>query len=153
MSVFSRLPFSCVLASISVLGVACASDSTDFAGTWTYNTGASGTISCPTGNDTLDLGGNEEFRPGTDSDLVVISSNGCNIKMNINGNHADAIPGQSCSTTQDGVTATITYNSMTYASESDVLSFNAAGTINLMGPGGEATCTIAASATLHQVSK
>jgi hypothetical protein len=153
MSVFSRLPFSCVLASIVAVAACAGSDSTEFTGTWTYNTGASGTISCPTGNNTLNLGGNEEFRPGTDSDLVVISSDGCNIKMNINGNHADAIPGQSCSTTQSGVTGTITFNSMTYTSESDVLSFNAAGTINLMGPGGEATCTLAASATLHQVSK
>lgn len=153
MSLFSRLSFSCALASILAVGACSSNDSTEFAGTWTYNPGASGTITCQTGNDTLNLGGNEEFRPGTDSDLVVISSDGCNIKMNINGNHADAIPGQSCATTQNGVTGTITFNSMTYTSESNVLSFSAAGTINLMGPGGEATCTIAASATLHQVSK
>lgn len=133
---------------------ACGGDGgTDFEGTWTYNPGSSGTISCSTGNDTLDLGGNEEFRGGTDSDLVVVSSTGCNIKLNINGNRADAVPGQSCSAVQDGVTRTMTFNSATYtADDNDMLSFAAQGTIRLMGPGGEATCTMALSGTLVKTS-
>ena len=150
MTVFSRLsvPFFLV-ASLAACG---SSGGTDFTGTWTYNTGASGTISCPSGNDTLDFTGNEEFRDGTDSDFVVVSSNGCNLKVNVDGNRADAIPGQSCATTSGGVTTTITFNSLSYTADHDTLAFAAAGTINLMGPGGEATCTLSASATLHKVS-
>ena len=140
------------LVAIGSIGACSSSSGTDFTGTWTYNAGASGTISCSTGNDTLNFTGNEEFRDGTDSDFVVVSSNGCNIKVNVTGNRADAVPGQSCASTSGGVTTTITFNSLSYTADKDVLSFAAAGTINLMGPNGEATCTLSGSATLHKVS-
>jgi hypothetical protein len=130
--------------------------SSDFEGTWTYNSGSSLTVTCPTGtgSDTADITGNEEFRPGTDTDFVVISSAGCNIKFNASGTHADAIPGQSCSSVSGGVTTTMTFNNASYVMDvkSMTLSFSAAGTVKLMGPGGEATCTVSASATLHKVS-
>jgi hypothetical protein len=142
------------LLTIGLLSIAACpgNEATRFEGTWTYNAGSSLTITCPDGTDTANITGNEDFRPGTDSDLVVISSTGCNIKVNASGNHADAIPGQSCSTLLNGVTTTITFNTGTYVFQSEVLSFSAAGTVGVMGPGGEVTCTVAASATLHKVS-
>jgi hypothetical protein len=155
MSVTSQI----TLHSLLILGVfsvsACpgSSDGSRFEGTWTYNSGSSAMATCPTGSVTLDATGNEEFREGTDSDLVVISSDGCNIKLNASGNHADAVPGQTCTTLKDAVTTATTFNSVTFTITGDVLGYSAAGTIGFMGPGGEVTCTFAASATLHKVSK
>jgi hypothetical protein len=142
-----------LILGLSSVAACPGNEATRFEGTWTYNPGSSATVTCPTGNGTADATGNEEFRPGTDTDLVVISSDGCNIKLDANGNHADAIPGQSCSALQDGVTRVTTFNNATYTFQSDVLGFSAAGTIGLMGPGGEVTCTFTSSATLHKVSK
>ncbi len=51
----------------------------------------------------------------------------------------------------NGVTTTMTFNTGTYTLQRDVLSFSAAGTVGLMA-GGEVTCTVAVSATLHKVS-
>lgn len=153
MSVASKV----TVPSLLILGLLSATsctgnDASGFEGTWTYNPGSSGNITCPTGNSTLTVGGNEEFREGTESDLVMISSDGCNLKLNASGKRADVIPGQSCSVLQGGVTGTITFNSASYTVQSDVLSFTASGTVGVMGPGGEVTCTLSASATLHKVS-
>jgi hypothetical protein len=152
MSIASRITISLLTLGLVSVASCTGSGSTDFEGTWTYNPGSSATVTCPTGTNTLDAGGNEDVRPGTDSDLVVISSDGCNIKFNATGNRADAIPGQSCTSLQSGVTTTTTFNNASYTMQDDVLSFTAAGTIRLMGPGGEVTCTMAASATLRKVS-
>lgn len=157
MSVTSHLPSYLPLRSLLLLGLlastaSCTDDPSAFAGTWTYNPGSAGTVVCATGTNTLDIGGNAEFRPGTDTDLVVIDDQGCNIKLNATGNHADAVPGQSCTTTQDGLNLVITFNNGSYTASNGLLSFSAAGTVNVTGPAGTATCTMSFSATLHKVS-
>src|SRR4051794_4443515 len=79
-----------VLVSFLVLAsVASCTDTTNFVGTWTYNMGSSGQVTCPGQTGTITVGGNEEFREGTDTDLVVISSDGCNLKLDANGDRAD----------------------------------------------------------------
>jgi hypothetical protein len=82
----------------------------------------------------------------------VLSSDGCNLKYNTTGKRADAVPGQSCSTLKNGVTQTLTFNNASYTMQDTALSFIAAGTARVMGPGGEVTCTLTASATLNKVS-
>ena len=141
-----------VLISFLLASVAACTDTTNFVGTWTYNMGSSGQVTCPGSTGTITVGGNEEFREGTDTDLVVISSDGCNLKLDANGDRADAVPGQSCTSTSGGITTTITYNSLSYMMQDKVMSFSAAGTVRQMGPSGEVTCTLSASATLHKVS-
>jgi len=123
-----------------------------FEGTWTYNAGASGVVTCPGSTATIDAGGNEDIRPGTDTDLVVISSNGCNIKFYVTGNRADAIPGQQCSQLADGRTTVATFNNASYTIQSGLLSFSGAGTIQAMDSTGQVTCTLALSGTLHKVA-
>jgi hypothetical protein len=123
-----------------------------FEGTWTYNAGASGVVTCPGSTGTIDAGGNEDIRPGTDTDLVVISSDGCNIKFDVTANRADAIPGQQCSKLVDGTTTIATFNNASYTIQSGLLSFTGAGTIQVQDSTGEVTCTLAMSGTLHKVA-
>lgn len=131
----------------------CPLDDPGFSGTWTYNMGSSVTITCPGRSSTAALAGNEEFRDGTDSDLVLVSRNGCNLKIDLSGDRADVVPGQSCVEIENGVTETTTFNTASYTLQGDMLSFNLAGTVRLLGPGGDVTCTFSGSATLRKVSQ
>lgn len=143
-----------LVAMLGLLAGACTSegDFSEFIGTWTYNSGSSGVMTCPGSTATFNVGGNEEIRDGTESDVVVISSNGCNLKFNGAAGRIDAIPGQTCSSLIDGVTTSVTFNSASYNVSSGILALSGAGTARFTGPGGEVTCTLQVSGTLHKVA-
>jgi hypothetical protein len=138
--------------AFALLLSACGgSDEVDqFVGTWMYNSGSTAAVTCPNGgNNTATIVGNDQFSNGVDTDLVVIDPDGCNFKLNVNGNRAEYVPGQSC-TVQDPTTGAIkiTVNSSAYTLSQDVLSLSSAGSMVVSG----ANCTFTLTGTLKKIA-
>jgi hypothetical protein len=88
-------------------------DATKFLGTWTYGTGATATTDCPGQTPSTDISANTfmvTLKSGNTITLSAGAALACTIDFTVAGNTATIVPGQMCTVTQSGTTATVKPN-------------------------------------------
>ena len=143
------------LSLIALLATGCGPTAASFKGLWTYSSGASSTTCTVNGRPAASTGepkGNEVLSGGTDSDLVLVDASGCNLKFNLAGNQATAIPGQTCTSTSGNVTTYIKVITYTLTLSADRASYAEAANLSFTesGPGGVAECVFNSNAQLNK---
>lgn len=90
--------------------LAMGSDTAKFLGTWTYGTGATATTDCPGQTPSTDIA-TSTFTVALKSANTISLSAGstldCSIDFTVAGNTATIVPGQTCTVTSMGTTATV----------------------------------------------
>jgi hypothetical protein len=115
-----------------------------FVGKWQFKDGAF-SAQCEDGsklNEPL-AGGIDEFRLGTDEYLVRFED-GCEVRFQIDGTTASALPGQVCAKKEDGVDLRLTLVSDVYVLEGTAMTERSAGTMTI----GKLKCDFSVSGTL-----
>ncbi len=93
--------------------LAMLADTTKFLGTWIYGAGATATTDCPGQPPSTDLSTSSfmvTLKSGNTITLSAGASLACNIDFTVAGNTATIVPGQMCTVTQMGTTATVAPN-------------------------------------------
>jgi hypothetical protein len=93
--------------------LAIVSDATKFLGTWIYGTGATATTDCPGQAPSTDLSTSSFTVTLKSKNTITLSAGAalaCNIDFTVAGNTATVVPGQMCTVTQSGTTATVAPN-------------------------------------------
>jgi hypothetical protein len=88
-------------------------DATKFLGTWIYGTGATATTDCPGQTPSTDISANTftvTLKSGNTITLSAGAALACTIDFTVAGNTATIVPGQMCTVTQNGTTATVKPN-------------------------------------------
>jgi hypothetical protein len=94
--------------------LAIVSDATKFLGTWIYGTGATATTDCPGQTPSTDLSTSTFMVTFKSSNTITLSAGAalaCNLDFTVAGSTATIVPGQSCTVTEMGTTATVSPNS------------------------------------------
>ncbi len=90
--------------------LAMGSDTAKFIGTWTYGTGATATTDCPGQTPSTDISTNSftvALKSANTISLSAGSALDCSIDFTVAGNTATIVPGQTCTVTSMGTTATV----------------------------------------------
>jgi hypothetical protein len=88
-------------------------DATKFLGTWTYGTGATATTDCPGQTPSTDISASTFTVALKSGNTITVSAGAalaCNIDFTVSGSTATIVPGQMCTVTQSGTTATVKPN-------------------------------------------
>jgi hypothetical protein len=134
-----------VVAALCATG--CGPTPNSFKGVWTYSSGALSTTCTVNGQPAASNSepkGNEVLSGGTDTDLVLLDPSGCNLKLDVAGNQATAVPGQSCTVTNNNVTTVLKFISYQLTLGADQKSYAEAFNVSATqsGPGGSAECVV-----------
>ncbi len=122
-------------------------DAGSFRGAWAYNPGSTGSITCPGGQPvSFPVKGIEVFTKGVTTGLVVVDED-CNYNVNVTGNRAEGLPGQTCTTPNEEGSNTWTFTSGTYTLSNGALSMMRAGSVSEDGT----TCTFTVMGTLKKL--
>ncbi len=108
------LPAADLANPSSAPDLAMVSDATKFLGTWIYGTGATATTDCPGQPPSTDLSTSSftvTLKSGNTITLSAGASLACDIDFTVAGTTATIVPGQMCTVTQMGTTATVAPNS------------------------------------------
>jgi hypothetical protein len=156
---FSTLGLLTFLSTASLAGCGGGDDAGGgtgaFIGMWQYTSGTSNT-SCPMigVNETSQLAGEKvPIAKGIDSPLVYSETNtNCSWKMNVSGNVATIISGQSCTFMDNGVSFTGTYSAGTFTITGTTGQFS--GTANAMANvnGSIVNCSITGNGGLSKIT-
>ncbi len=85
-------------------------DTTKFLGTWVYGTGATATTNCPGQTPSTDISTNTftvALKSGNTITLSAGTALACSLDFTVAGNTATIVPGQMCTITAMGTTATV----------------------------------------------
>lgn len=151
-----------MMAAVVVSGaLGCgANEVKEFEGTWSCDN-ATLILNCPGHAPiTQTAKGDDTIVEGTDSDVVLTSSEGCNLKFNVANGTATIVPGQTCTSTQqtsDGNTLQLTesFNNYTMTLGKDAKSYTmqATGTVLISEGTQSVTCTVTGSEAATKIGK
>ncbi len=138
-----------VLAGILSAAAGCSSTD-DFVGSWKYTSGTV-TTNCEGQTSTESLSGNITINEGSSSDLVLVDDE-CSIKLSADGEKATLDGSQTCVSTGNGLTVSLTVNSFTFTtSDGETARLSSNGTATVSGGGASSTCTVNSSADLEKL--
>ncbi|MBS2029764.1 MAG: hypothetical protein JST54_17825 [Deltaproteobacteria bacterium] len=149
-----------VLAVVAFGAVGCGNELGAFEGTWSY-TDSTTVVSCPGYAPLTSIGkGNDTIVEGTDSDIVLTSNDGCNLKFNVANGVATIVPGQSCASSQQdqngntiNLTASFTTFTISLGADSRTLTEQATGTYVIAEGAQSVTCSLSSSESASKVGK
>jgi hypothetical protein len=142
-----------VASRVADSGLQSSSAADLFVGTYTYSSGAIVVTCTEMSPINQALTGNETIAAGTTSPLVLTNSQGCTAGLDVSGLTAISRSAQTCSTTLQGIPATITMTSYDLTLNGDVATESAAGTAIATMMGSSINCTFTSSANLQKSAK
>lgn len=138
-----------ILAGVLASAAACSSTD-DFVGSWKYSSGTI-TTNCEGNSDTEGLTGNITINEGSSSDLVLVDED-CSLKLKVDGEKATLDGSQTCTTSLEGGTLSLTVNSFTFTTDDgETARLSSSGTATLSSGGSAVTCTVTSSGDLDKL--
>lgn len=149
---------SLMVTLFAAMAAACGGDdgggNGNFIGEWQYTSGTTTTTCQGEAAETEQLVGEKvRISKGIDSPLVLSETDSnCTWKMTVNGSVATIATGQSCTESEGGISATLTYTAGTFTVTGTTGTFS--GTANAMVNIGGAVvnCTVTGSGGLNKVA-